>query len=447
MVLYSTKQSLENKEVSFLALVEIIVAVGLYWYIAYYFDFYWHFIISIIIVPLLLLRSNKSKVLALDLFSNFTKNLNSKSLILTIGYASILIPILKLIIVFSKSIIGGFIFTTIKIPLFLLALHILKSSVKPKITIYILVIVLVFSFVFNNSYTYNIIFLVLVGVVYSIPVEFIFVVSYYKTVSIMKNLSDAYGKFTENWFYNNFILDVRKRPEIIYGIEEYDKISPLFKLSQYERLLRKSDSYVDKVLILIMYFLLYSFALLYRISIKATFWFYLPLLFVVNSPNLGNSQEIRLCLSKQYQTYWTFIRNFFALITLVTFIATYFDFYVFTKMSDISFVSVVSIVYLDFSSIEMWKLFQLLVAILTIGLFVYAKEVYVPASIPLKNNYKIMIIYYANSFRNWILLLYFISSFIFLAYYFKVWEYPYMPHVLKEVLINLLQYIQYKPFG
>jgi len=38
MVLYSTNKSLENREMSLLAIIEVIIAVTLYWWIAVYFN-------------------------------------------------------------------------------------------------------------------------------------------------------------------------------------------------------------------------------------------------------------------------------------------------------------------------------------------------------------------------------------------------------------------------
>ena len=69
MVWISSEESLKNKEVSFLAIIEIILAVGIYWGVAVYFDVYWHIISSIIIAPLLLLRSKESNKMALQKFS------------------------------------------------------------------------------------------------------------------------------------------------------------------------------------------------------------------------------------------------------------------------------------------------------------------------------------------------------------------------------------------
>ena len=98
----------------------------------------------------------------------------------------------------------------------------------------------------------------------------------------------------------------------------------------------------------------------------------------------------------------------------------------------------------------MWKIFQLLVAIITIGLFFYANTIRVPSisnGIPLQKDIHIKTIYYLNNIRNWLSLFYLLSSFIFLAVHFKIWEYKYAPNFLNSFFITLLEYIRYVPFN
>ena len=60
MVWHSSESSIQNREISFLAILEIVFATFLYWGIAFYYDFYLHIITSIIFIPFLLLKSNSS---------------------------------------------------------------------------------------------------------------------------------------------------------------------------------------------------------------------------------------------------------------------------------------------------------------------------------------------------------------------------------------------------
>ena len=60
MVWHSSESSIQNREISFLAILEIVFATFLYWGIAFYYDFYLHIITSIIFAPFLLLKSKDS---------------------------------------------------------------------------------------------------------------------------------------------------------------------------------------------------------------------------------------------------------------------------------------------------------------------------------------------------------------------------------------------------
>ena len=60
MVWHSSESSIQNREISLLAILEIIFAISLYWGIAFYYDFYLHIITSIIFAPFLLLKSEDS---------------------------------------------------------------------------------------------------------------------------------------------------------------------------------------------------------------------------------------------------------------------------------------------------------------------------------------------------------------------------------------------------
>jgi len=206
--------------------------------------------------------------------------------------------------------------------------------------------------------------------------------------------------------------------------------------------------WVYKISSIIQLIGIYFITIFYRIGIKSTFWFYIPLLFVVKKPNLETSENIGKFLSELYQTTWVKVRGLLALLTLGAFVITYFEYYSFREV-EVPSIAIIGLLYLDFSSIEIWKICQLLVALLTIGLFFYANAIrvpYVSNNIPLKNDVHVKTIFYLNSIRNWLSLFYLLSAFIFLVVHLKVWEYEYVPNFFNGFLIALLEYIQYIPF-
>ena len=69
MVWHSSESSIQNREISFLAILEIVFATFLYWGIAFYYDFYLHIITSIFFIPFLLLKSKESIHYTLNVFA------------------------------------------------------------------------------------------------------------------------------------------------------------------------------------------------------------------------------------------------------------------------------------------------------------------------------------------------------------------------------------------
>jgi len=269
LVLKSTNQSIENREVSLLAIFEIIASVTLYWYIAYKFDIYMHIVVSIMIAPLLLLRSEQSKKYALD---SFAKLLNAPNRNTTI-MSSIIINILGIIIgIFLTSIIFPYFEVVIKSSFSLIVFGFILGVVYSAVT---LMLGIFFRYAVSPIGKYNLFFIVYptagigiygiffanniesgfisLGAIYSFLFVLLsllsvkktgtppslamaggglgltFVAIWYKFSSIILNLKDGINNFSENWKENNFIIDIVKTPEIMYDIENDDiKLSHLF---------------------------------------------------------------------------------------------------------------------------------------------------------------------------------------------------------------------------
>ena len=410
MVWISSEESLKNKEVSFLAIIEIILAIGIYWGVAVYFDIYWHIISSILITPLLLLRSKESNKMALQKFSNIINRRDRT--------------------IYDKK--------TFKNGL----------QVRGKVVaILLLFMFLLFFSIFNNTLSFlHILLLTMISGFGEIYFPIFYAVNC-KIFAILSNFKDGYNNFSNNWFINNFVIDNKQVPELILGIEK----EPLLKNYQISSIFKqlKIATFFDKFFIVPIFLVMYSSTFFYRLSIKSTFWFYIPLLFIIKKPNLNTSKNIGKFLSELYQTTWVKVRVFLSLITLVAFAITHFNFYSFESIES-PFASLLTLLYFDFSSLEIWKIFQLFVALLTIGLFFYANAIRVPNienSIPLKKDIHIKMIFILNSVRNWISLFYLLSAFIFLATHFKVWEYTYIPNSFNDFFLTLLKWIKYVPFS
>lgn len=75
-VFFSTRESVENNIPSLAALIETFLAVAAYWAASIYFETYLLMIASVIVAPLVLLRSDASVILGIRWFTNWEKNLD-----------------------------------------------------------------------------------------------------------------------------------------------------------------------------------------------------------------------------------------------------------------------------------------------------------------------------------------------------------------------------------
>lgn len=406
MVWYSSETSILNREISFLAILEIIFAISLYWGIAFYYDFYLHIITSIFIAPFLLLKSKESISYSLDFFA---KSANFKISLLS----------------FQK-----------KVENFL-------------ITIFIILMIYIFGIYEINFW--NSIILPLSAMLFSQVIAIIFIISIIKVVSIVKYILKGIYSIGINWFNFCFVIDMVKTPELIPNIEIDERISNDLKLSFFVKNIKKEKSKINILIIILVFIAIYISSVFYRLSIKSTFWFYIPFLFLVKTPSLieDNSQKVGEFLSSLYETYLAKWRFILALVTLFGFIYSYFNYVDFMNLN-ISFGQFLILFYIDISSFEVWRIFQLFIVISTIFIFLGANAIRVPKisnNLELKKDLKILIIFYLNIFRNWVSFFYFSSAFLYLFFYFDGINTMYLPMGIKSFLLIIYNFIMYKPFN
>lgn len=406
MVWHSSENSILNREISFLAILEIILATCLYWGIAYYYDFYLHIITSIFFAPFLLLKSKDSMI--------FTLN--------------------KSAIIFSKN-------------------SLIKFTLENKIMILLSSLMAVTSLFFthNLNNVLRFLFAFFIGVLFSNILIILFVVLYSKILATLKYFIEGIKNISLNWFESCFTIDIFKTPELIWGIENDERIPNDFKFSYFFKNIKEESNYIDIFVKTFIIGILYIFAVFYRFSIKSTFWFYIPLLFLVRTPSEieDDSHKVGEFLSSLYETYLAKLRLILALITLLGFICSYFNYVDFANLN-IPFEQFLILFYINISSFEIWRIFQLSLVISTIVIFLGANAIRVPKinnNLELKKDLKILIIFYLNIFRNGLSLLYFSSAFLYLFFYFDGINSIYLPMGIKSFLLEIYNFIMYKPFN
>ena len=153
MVWHSSESSIQNREISFLAILEIVFATFLYWGIAFYYDFYLHIITSIFFAPFLLLKSKDSMI--------FTLN--------------------KCVIIFSKN-------------------SLIKFTIDNKIMILLSSLMTVISLYFTNNLNnvLRFLFAFFIGVLFSNILIILFVVLYSKILATLKYFIEGIKSIGEN---------------------------------------------------------------------------------------------------------------------------------------------------------------------------------------------------------------------------------------------------------
>lgn len=503
LVWISTKKSILNREISFLAILELLIVNIFYLWVTLKYDIYMHILISILFTPLLLLKSTKSIKFSLFLFycnfknlakGKYTKNKlylymfflallyaglasNNLYIILTLSILLCIFFIKKTLEKTQMRIVfeSAFLISTYYFFTYIVSFY--KLVEEDYSSIFFQIVILIFSFIFAGIFS----------LVFLAAFLFILSILIVKFVSTFKYFNLGINNLTSNWYENIFIIDSFKTPEILLGVEEDKRINSIFKYSEYKKFLNyyksfsyffnefkdfankesipqksKKELFFVNYLNLFMHLIIQSFlqiyaivflifSLLLRFSIKSTFWFYLPLLFLVKTPSSlkNNSKNIGEFLSSLYETYFAKWRFLLAVFALGGFIYSFFDSSGFSELNT-SFSQFLIFLYIDISSLEIWRIFQLSIIISTIIIFFMANNIRVTKinnSLTLEKSNSVLFIFYLNTFRNWVSFFYFCSAFIYISFYYKFWENEFIPLGIKSFFIILRDFIIYMPFS
>ncbi len=478
MTLMSNEKSIVNNEISLLAIIEVIFAIFIYWYIALYFNTYLHIVISIFLTPILLISSNESRKKGLELFNKWTE-LSDQDITLkvrlTMSMSTLLIITLfsyfsyklfissngleintLLIYAFSSIMSGTFLifFTSKRAERFdllsrqFVSMHIglILSSLLigkiPLLTINLLIFVLLIVISRTPGLRIFTALILINTVTYTLGTLSRSLVSI--VISVFFYFQQSFYEIANNWRRQTFVIDFHQFPEIIPDIEK-SRIE-LLKLSYRVDQIKKDP--IALIPFLIVFGPLFLISTIYRISIKSTFWFYIPFLFLTKTPDLNDSSKIGEFLSKLHETALANLRLILAIFVISVFIVTHFDFLNFQNGPS-NFKTLVILFYIDFSSIEIWKLLQLGVACLTIIIYIYANHIGIPKrlyNIPHEKDFHVRSILILNMIRNWFSFFYFSFALFYLAYYFKIWEYDVVPMFFQNILNTLTIFISYRLF-
>ncbi|SFV63105.1 hypothetical protein MNB_SV-3-1625 [hydrothermal vent metagenome] len=256
----SSVKSADKLQFSILALVETFLAVGVSFFVWFYYGFYWHIVTGLLVAPLFFLRTKKSEIDSLRFLQIKFE---------TIFY---LITVLLLIINFIYMIYIDFTFVKIIIGI-ILSIIFITLFLQPLIGLFIIINIKIF-FTFKNLSLSNI---------------------------------------PKNWFKIIMSTDMFHPPEVIPGIEKTNSILKFkyFSLDKgmYEDLKDNPFYYLIKYMIFIP-------IIIFRYSLKSTAWIYLPLIWLVQPQD---KQNLTTRLKMESKNFIAYLMFFYSLIVVFVF--------------------------------------------------------------------------------------------------------------------------------
>ncbi len=328
--LVSSEETIQKGQATWLAIFETLFGVFIYWFVAIRYSFYLHIIVSIAVTPILLLKSKKSVKYALLLMHGYTlpigyvantigmkfyeqhyesygeKHPKLYMLLLAIHY--ILHPYTMFIFIIYSGyfLLLGFVayhswlampdgFWFFKIVAWLIAtligaycLSFLLFSVSLDVTVKVWEKSIKESIKNGNVSKEK--YLQLAGGIFLAILKFPIYIGFLLRTNLIRIYATLkyihYGVFNikENWKSIVFCTDFCKRIEILPEMSKSPYLSRV-SLSWWNNNVSKENEYslYIKTEYTIVFFIFYLPAIIYRISLKSTFWFYFPLIFILSS--------------------------------------------------------------------------------------------------------------------------------------------------------------------
>jgi hypothetical protein len=351
MVPYSTLDSIKNGEASWLAILETILAVAAYWGIAWYFDTHTHLLISVLVAPLLLLRSPESTELGVKWFLSYwesTKTTNSnlklrhKIIFYLCNMLAIVVAILVFIsfndgsrdidlLIFLSLIISTAVYTiTASVFIFSNSLYIIMFNkswlsdflsyafLVPLIFVFIIGIISFFIKINNlGNHTKINLLLALFLIFYSfsglLAIGIWIKALYIRIFSTARFFVIGFKRSIENLLYALTVIDMSHQCELVPGLNAYSDGLTLETMANsftIDNLFSKMSGYAAK-------FAWFTVALFYRWSLKSTCWLYLPLVYLA-WPRKASAEDDKLWLRLLYQGRMETVRRVTALLVGVS---------------------------------------------------------------------------------------------------------------------------------
>ena len=350
MRLASNKESVENGESTWLAIGETLLAVLLYWGIAWYFDTHIHLLTSIFIAPLLLLRSSESTDKGVRWFTAYSEDDTEITrrgtpvrfwviIILAFGLSAMYAYLLE------QSYLVGYAGWSL----------FLRAMLVGVVAVWIAVAVAVFF-----------------GIPWIIGIWLRSLVV--RVVATLSHPLLGLRSLPDNWRRTLLVIDVKHPPELVPGLGSSVKIADFQGLLDDMR----SGEIWERIFSAIMLFIFFLPAMLYRWSMKSTCWFYWPLVYLLSEQKWLEEHGPKNLLSDLHDGLSERLRRLVASFVFVFMVATTFYDPLKCTIQD-SYSNAPALFYLmafDLSLLAPWQLCSVVSAFCTLVILLYGDVAY-----------------------------------------------------------------------
>jgi hypothetical protein len=237
----------------------------------------------------------------------------------------------------------------------------------------------------------------------------------------------------ENWRRTLFAIDLSYPPEIIPGYRKPD----LGQISYLMAEIKQGANSLERLVWLIGFVIMFLPAYFYRLTIKSTCWFYLPIIYIVRTQRLSTNP--RLLADLLWTNPFEWWRRFLATLVLGTLVASHAIAASARAALPTEIVSPLEYVFLiDPGAIKPWQWFNLGSALLTVIIFlcagtfrIFVRHARTDNSLRRVVSWRAIFLEYCMRLRN-------VSTGLFLLIAFLhvlVWKVPeYVPSYIHELL-------------
>ena len=357
----SSPESRAANRLSVLAVVETVLAVIAYWWIAVEFDTYLHLAVSVLAAPLVLLRSDESVKMGARLFQEFAEEeqigrvWNVATVIVAAGCAGM----------------GAWVLATHWLvdfddwPLFwrsaILGVMALNTGLAVAGAVAVTVTGISTGALFLGP-----------GIMFGYLLRAMLI----RVLATVAHLPKGVKEFPRNWIFLNACSDVKTPPELVPGL-------PMDSVFRLERLISgfNDRSFDDRIFYSIAIPVFFVPSLLYRYSLKSTAWLYLPIIYIASLPARLSSvvdREVWLGFFGNYVLGW--LQLGLAVVSLGIAFFSFLDVAAFARVLDAAReigvpLTPLGIVFvLDWSAVQPWHFVSLPSAALTVALYLWTNQ-------------------------------------------------------------------------